>query len=81
MSAVKHDFQQSTGEVVKKQQTPKKISQHVDDHLIAKKDGGQKICHFVKLDFQRSKSTVAKNSCRVSQFRGTNIKIRENEVI
>ena len=36
-------------------------------NLIAKKDGGQKICHFVKLDFQRSKSTVAKNSCRVSQ--------------
>ena len=37
MSAVKHDFQQSTGEVVKKQQTPKKISQHVDDQLDCKK--------------------------------------------
>lgn len=71
MSAVKHDFQQSTGEVVKKQQTQKKYFNTWMTNLIAKKDGGQKICHFVKLDFQRSKSTVAKNSCRVSQFRET----------
>ena len=61
MSAVKHDFQQSTkGEVVKKQQkTHKKKSQHVDDQLDGKKmREDKKSATLVKLDFQRSKNLV-----------------------
>ena len=60
MSAVKHDFQQSTkGEVVKKQQKTQKKSQHVDDQLDGKKmREDKKSATLTKLDFQRSKNLV-----------------------
>ena len=60
MSALKHDFQQSTkGEVVKKQQKTQKKSQHVDDQLDGKKmREDKKSATLVKLDFQRSKNLV-----------------------
>ena len=72
MSAVKHDFQQSTkGEVVKKQQKTQKKSQHVDDQLDGKKnEGGQKICHFGKIRF-----STFKKSGRVSRFLCTGLQV------